>query len=66
MKSGNEYFTIYNKNGNYCIRIKKDFEEPTEIYLQHLNFFESCIKKMEQLKCYYQFYNIFLIFITQN
>ena len=27
MKSGNEYFTIYNKNGNYCIRIKKNIEE---------------------------------------
>jgi len=44
MKSGNEYFTIYNNKGYYCIRIKKDIDEPNEIYLQHLNFFESCAK----------------------
>ena len=50
MKSSNEYFTIYNKNGNYCIRIKKDFEEPTEIYLQHLNFFESCAKNKSLIR----------------
>jgi hypothetical protein len=50
MKSGNEYFTIYNQNGNYCIRIKKDFEEPNEIYLQHLNFFESCAKNKSLMR----------------
>ena len=42
-KSGNDYFTIFNDN-NYCIRIKKDVENPDDIYLQHLNFFESCAK----------------------
>jgi hypothetical protein len=50
MKSGNEYFTIYNQNGNYCIRIKKDFEEPNEIYLQHLNFFVSCAKNKSLMR----------------
>ena len=44
MKSGNEYFTMYDNNSHYCIRIKKDVEEPNEIYLQYLNFFESCAK----------------------
>ena len=27
MKSGNEYFTIFNKSGQYCIIIKKDISE---------------------------------------
>ena len=50
MKSGSEYFTIFNNNGHYCIRIKKDIEEQNKIYLQHLNFFESCSKNKSLLK----------------
>jgi len=50
MKSGNEYFTIYNNKGQYCIRIKKDIEEPNKIYLQHLNFFESCSKNKSLMR----------------
>ena len=50
MKSGSEYFTIYNNKGHYCIRIKKDIDEPHEIYLQHLNFFESCAKNKSLLR----------------
>jgi hypothetical protein len=50
MKSGSEYFTIFNNNGHYCIRIKKDNEEPNKIYIQHLNFFESCAKNKSLLK----------------
>lgn len=50
MKSGNEYFTIYNSNGHYCIRIKKDVEESNKIYLQHLNFFENCAKNKSLLR----------------
>jgi hypothetical protein len=42
-KSGNEYFTLYNNN-HYCIRIKKNVERINEIYLEYLNFFESCDK----------------------
>ena len=50
MKSGNEYFTIYNNKDQYCIRIKKDIDEPNEIYLQHLNFFESCAKNKSLIR----------------
>ena len=50
MKSGNEYFTIFNNKGMYCIRIKKDIEYSNEIYLQYLNFFESCSKNKSLIK----------------
>ena len=50
MKSGNEYFTIYNNKDQYCIRIKKDTDDPNEIYLQHLNFFESCAKNKSLMR----------------
>ena len=50
MKSGSEYFTIFNNNGHYCIRIKKDIEEQSIIYLQHLNFFESCVKNKSLMR----------------
>jgi hypothetical protein len=50
MKSGNEYFTIYNNKDQYCIRIKKDIDDPNEIYLQHLNFFESCAKNKSLMR----------------
>ena len=49
-KSKNEYFTIYNNKGEYCIRIKKDIDEPNKIYLQHLNFFESCAKNKSLIR----------------
>ncbi len=42
MKSGDKYFTIYNKKGEYCIRIKIDNDLKNDIYLQYLNFYESC------------------------
>jgi hypothetical protein len=50
MKTGSEYFTILNKYGQYCIRIKKDIENINDIYLQHLNFFESCSKNKSLLR----------------
>jgi len=50
MKSGSEYFTIYNNRGNYCIRIKRDIDEPNKIYLQHLHFFESCAKNKSLIR----------------
>ena len=50
MKSGNEYFTIFNNKNMYCIRIKKDIENTDEIYLQHLNFFESCSKNKSLMR----------------
>ena len=50
MMSNNEYFSIYNNNGEYCIRIKKDFEEIDDIYLQKLNFFETCSKNKSLMK----------------
>jgi hypothetical protein len=34
--------TIYNNKGEYCIRIKIDNDLKNDIYLQHLNFYESC------------------------
>ena len=49
-KSGNDYFTIFNDNNNYCIRIKKDVENLNDIYLQHLNFFESCAKNRSLIR----------------
>ena len=51
-KSGNDYFTIFNDNNNYCIRIKRDVENPDDIYLQHLNFFESCAKNKSLIRKY--------------
>jgi hypothetical protein len=42
IKSGDKYFTIYNKKGEYCIRIKIDNDLKNDIYLQYLNFYESC------------------------
>jgi len=42
MKSGDEYFTIYNKKGEYCIRVKIDNDLKNDVYLQYLNFYESC------------------------
>ena len=42
MKSEDKYFTIYNKKGEYCIRIKIDNDLKNDIYLQYLNFYESC------------------------
>lgn len=79
MKSGNEYFTIFNNNNQYCIRIKKDIENTNEIYLQYLNFFESCSKNkslyrkigtIEMLLCILQyirnFYNIKLNYFFQD
>ena len=50
MKSGTEYFTIFNNNVKYSVIIKKDIDEPNEIYLQHLYFFESCAKNKSLLK----------------
>ena len=50
MMSNNEYFTIYNDKGEYCIRIKKDYEEVDDIYLQKLNFFETCSKNKSLMK----------------
>ena len=42
MKSEDKYFTIYNKKGEYCIRIKIDNDLKNDVYLQYLNFYESC------------------------
>jgi hypothetical protein len=47
---GDEYFTIYNKDKKYCIRMKKDFDIENKIYLQYLNFFETCSKNKSLLK----------------
>ena len=49
-KLNNVYFTIYNNKGEYCIRIKKDIDEPNKIYLQYLNFFESCAKNKSLIR----------------
>lgn len=79
MLSGNEYFTIYNKNKEYCVRIKKDIDEENIIYLQKLNFFESCAKNkslmrktgtLEMLLCVLEyvknFYNKNMQYIFQD
>lgn len=50
MKSRDEYFTIYNKKGEYCIRIKIDNDLKNDIYLQHLNFYESCATNKSLIK----------------
>ena len=50
MKSGDEYFTIYNKKGEYCVRIKIDNDLKNDIYLQHLNFYESCATNKSLIK----------------
>lgn len=42
IKYGEKYFTIYNKKGEYCIRIKIDNDLKNDVYLQYLNFYESC------------------------
>lgn len=50
MKSGDEYFTIYNKKGEYCVRVKIDNDLKNDIYLQHLNFYESCATNKSLIK----------------
>jgi hypothetical protein len=42
MKSGNEYYQILNEKGRECVKIAKYHENEEIIYLQHLNYFESC------------------------
>jgi hypothetical protein len=59
MKSGNEYFTIYNNKGDYCIRIKKDIEESNKIYLEHRIFFHVETKTIEMLLAILQYVNNF-------
>lgn len=78
IKSGTEYFTIFNNNGLYYIRIKKDIEEPSIIYLQQLNFFEHCTKNkslirkeiieilLSILQYVHNFYKIELKYIFQD
>jgi hypothetical protein len=50
MKSEDEYFTIYNKKGEYCIRIKIDNDLKNDVYLQYLNFYESCVINKSLIK----------------
>lgn len=50
MKSGDKYFIIYNKKGEYCIKIKIDNDLKNDIYLQYLNFYESCVINKSLIK----------------
>lgn len=45
IKSGDIYYTILNKKGEYCIRIKRDKEIEKEIFIQYLNYYKSCSQK---------------------
>lgn len=50
MKSGDEYFTIYNNKNEYCVRVKIDNDLKNDIFLQHLNFYESCATNKSLIK----------------
>ena len=50
MKSGNEIFEILNGQNKICVKIVKFIDNNEVIYLQHLNYFESCSKNKSLLR----------------
>lgn len=44
MKLGDEYYEIFNEKGKQCVKIVNYHDNEEIIYLQHLNYFESCSK----------------------
>jgi hypothetical protein len=52
MKSGDEYYEIFNKKGRTCVKIAKYHDNEEIIYLQHLNYYESCSKNKSLIRKY--------------
>jgi len=50
MKSGDEYYEIFNKKGRTCVKIAKYNDNEEIIYLQHLNYYESCSKNKSLIR----------------
>jgi hypothetical protein len=50
MKSGDKYYEIFNEKGKICVKIVKYNDNEGTIYLQNLNYFESCSKNKSLMR----------------